>query len=69
MKHTGRYYEAVANVMHEAGFFVSAVNPLLIKEYGGNSLRRVKTDKTDGTRLTTGLICGIILLWAGFVMT
>ena len=31
MEHTGRYYEAVANVLHEAGFFVSAVNPLLIK--------------------------------------
>ena len=51
MKHTGRYYEAVANVMHEAGFFVSAVNPLLIKEYGGNSLRRVKTDKTDAVKI------------------
>lgn len=38
MEYTGRYYEAVANVLYEAGFFVSAVNPLLIKEYGGNSL-------------------------------
>ncbi len=37
MEYTGRYYEAVANVLYEAGFFVSAVNPLLIKEYGGNS--------------------------------
>lgn len=38
MEHTGRYYEPVANVLHEAGLYVSAVNPLLIKEYGGNSL-------------------------------
>ena len=52
MEHTGRYYEAVANVLHEAGFFVSAVNPLLIKEYGGNSLRRVKTDKADAMKIT-----------------
>lgn len=36
---------------HEAGFFVSAVNPLLIKEYGGNSLRRVKTDKADAVKI------------------
>ena len=51
MEHTGRYYEAVANVLHEAGFFVSAVNPLLIKEYGSNSLRRVKTDKADAVKI------------------
>ncbi len=39
MEHTGRYYESVAKVLHEAGLYVSAVNPLLIKEYGNNSLR------------------------------
>ena len=44
MEHTGRYYESVAKSLHEAGLFVSAVNPLLIKEYGNNSLRKVKTD-------------------------
>ena len=60
MEHTGRYYEPVANVLHEAGLHVSAVNPLLIREYGGNSLRRVKTDKADADEnrsamlLTTG---------------
>ena len=43
MEHTGRYYEPVAKALHEAGLYVSAVNPLLIKEYGANSLRRVKT--------------------------
>lgn len=51
MEHTGRYYESVANVLHEAGLYVSAVNPLLIKEYGGNSLRRVKTDKADAVKI------------------
>ena len=51
MEHTGRYYEPVAQVMHDQGVFVSAVNPLLIREYGGNSLRRVKTDKADARKI------------------
>ena len=51
MEHTGRYYESVAKTLHEAGLFVSAVNPLLIKEYGNNSLRRVKTDKADAMKI------------------
>ena len=51
MEHTGRYYESVANVLHESGLYVSAVNPLPIKEYGGNSLRKVKTDKADAMKI------------------
>lgn len=51
MEHTGRYYESVAKILHEAGLFVSAVNPLLIKEYGNNSLRKVKTDKADAVKI------------------
>jgi transposase len=51
MEHTGRYYESVAQVIHERGLSVSAVNPLLIREYGGNSLRRVKTDKADAKKI------------------
>ena len=51
MEHTGRYYEPVAQVIHNQGLFVSAVNPLLIREYGGNSLRRVKTDKADAKKI------------------
>lgn len=51
MEHTGHYYEPVANALHEAGLYVSAVNPLLIKEYGGNSLRKVKTDKADAVKI------------------
>ena len=51
MEHTGRYYEGIARVLHEAGLFVSAVNPLLIKEYGNNSLRKVKTDKADAMKI------------------
>ena len=51
MEHTGRYYESIAKVLHEAGLYVSVVNPLLIKEYGANSLRRVKTDKADAMKI------------------
>lgn len=51
MEHTGRYYEPVAQLLHDAGLFVSAVNPLLIKEFGNNSLRRVKTDKANSIKI------------------
>lgn len=51
LEHTGRYYESIANVLHENGLWVSAVNPLLVKEYGNNWLRRVKTDKADAKKL------------------
>lgn len=51
LEHTGRYFEPVAQMLHDAGIFVSAVNPLLIKEYGNNSLRKVKTDKVDSLKI------------------
>lgn len=51
MEYTGRYYEPVANALHEAGIFVSVVNPLLIKQYGNNSVRKVKTDKADAVKI------------------
>ena len=51
LEHTGRYYEPVAQMLNDAGIFVSAVNPLLIKQYGNNSLRKVKTDKADSVKI------------------
>ena len=51
LEHTGRYYEPVVHMLHSAGLFVSAVNPLLIKEYGNNSLRKVKTDRADALKI------------------
>lgn len=51
MEHTGRYYEPVAKALHEVGLYVSAVNPQLIKKYGNNTLRRVKTDKADAMKI------------------
>ena len=51
MEHTGRYYEPMAQCFSDAGFFVSAVNPKLIKDYSHNSLRKVKTDKADAKKI------------------
>lgn len=52
MEHTGRYYESFARAMHSAGFFVSAINPLAIKNYqDGINIRKVKTDKADAMKI------------------
>ena len=51
MEHTGRYYEPVAQFLHNEGIFVSAVNPKLIKDYGDNTLRKVKTDAADSRKI------------------
>ena len=51
MEHTGRYYEPVASWLSKAGIFVSAVNPILIKEFGVDSLRTPKTDKADAKKI------------------
>ena len=52
MEHTGRYYEQIAQYLHDEGIYVSAVNPKLIKDYGtGNTLRHVKTDKADAKKI------------------
>ncbi len=51
MEHTGRYYEPVATWLSDAGIFVSAVNPILIREFGDDSLRAPKTDKADSKKI------------------
>ena len=51
MEHTGRYYEPVATWLSAAGIFVSAVNPILIKEFGDDSIRAPKTDKADAKKI------------------
>lgn len=53
MEHTGRYYESIALFLHNSGFFVSALNPLIIKHYnnGINPLRQVKTDNADAIKI------------------
>jgi len=51
MECTGRYHEAVAGSLYEAGIFVSTVNPVLIHGYGNNSVRRAKTDRKDSIKI------------------
>ena len=51
MEYTGKYFEPIAKHLHEAGLFVSVVNAILVHDYGGNTLRRGKTDKKDAIKL------------------
>lgn len=51
MEYTGSYWQPIAKVLHDAGFFVSAVNALLIYKYGSNSIRKGKTDKLDAVKI------------------
>ena len=51
MEHTGRYYEPVATWLSDAGIFVSAVNPILIRDFGDDSIRAPKTDKADAKKI------------------
>ena len=51
MEHTGRYYEPLFFQLTQAGLFVTAVNPKLIRDFGTNSLRKVKSDKADAIKI------------------
>ena len=51
MEATGRYHEPVAAQLHSAGIFVSILNPLLIKQSGAGSLRKVKSDPKDALKI------------------
>jgi transposase len=47
MEATSQYYETLAEVLFDAGYLVSVVNPLQIKAFGEALLRRQKTDRAD----------------------
>jgi len=51
MEHTSHYYEPLARELSRANLFVSAINPKLIKDFGDNSLRKVKSDKADAVKI------------------
>ena len=51
MESTGRYHEPICNTLSEAGLFVCAVNPHLIKNFGNNTIRKVKTDPADAKKI------------------
>lgn len=52
MEYTGNYHAPIAWALHDAGLYVSVVNPMLVHGYGNNSLRRAKTDKKDAIKLS-----------------
>ena len=51
LEHTGKYSEPIANFLHKEGIFVCVVNAKLIHDYGGDTIRRVKTDKVDALKI------------------
>ena len=51
MEATGNYHAPIARLLQDAGLYVSVVNPVLIHDYGNNSLRRAKTDKKDAVKI------------------
>ena len=53
MEATGNYYEPIARYLHEQNIFVSVVNPVLISDFGGNTLRKPKTDKKDSLKIAS----------------
>ena len=53
MEYTGNYHAPIARALSDAGIYVSAVNAMLVHDYGNNSLRRAKTDKKDALKLAS----------------
>jgi transposase len=51
MEHTGKYSEPIAKFLCDAGIFVCMVNAKLIHDYGGDTIRRDKTDKIDALKI------------------
>ena len=49
MEATGIYHTKLAVALHNAGIFVSVVNPLCIKNYSRMLMKRTKTDKADSS--------------------
>ena len=51
MEATGRYHEPVAAALHAYGIYVCVLNPLFIKQSGGGSIRKVKSDQADAMKI------------------
>ena len=51
MEATGNYHTPVAHFLHDAGFYVCVVNPIVTKNYRNNKVRKAKTDKIDAVKL------------------
>ena len=51
MEHTGRYSDPISKILCATGIFVCIVNAKLIHDYGGDTIRRDKTDKVDALKI------------------
>jgi len=51
LENTGKYSDPVIKVLSEAGVFVCPVNAKLIHDYGGDTIRRARTDKIDSLKI------------------
>jgi transposase len=51
LENTGKYSDPVIKVLSEAGIFVCPVNAKLIHDYGGDTIRRDKTDPIDSLKI------------------
>jgi len=48
---TSVYHEPVVKALREAGVPIAALNPLLVHEFGGDTLRKVSTDKSAAYKI------------------
>lgn len=55
MEYTDRYREPMVKALFKARLFVSVVNPHLIKNFGNNSLRKIKSDNWAELRQYSGM--------------
>lgn len=51
MESTGRYHEPLVRTLSDHGIFVSVVNAHLIKNFGNNTIRKVKSDPADSRKI------------------
>jgi len=51
LESTGLYHLNMALMVHQAGYTVSVINPLITKKYQHSSIRNAKTDAIDALRL------------------
>lgn len=53
MEATSHYHYRMADSLHDAGFEVSVINPLITKKFSRSAIRKTKTDKVDAELLST----------------
>jgi transposase len=63
MEATGPYYLRVALELHSQGFYVSVVNPLVIRRFSQMRMRRTKTDQADARIIAAYALCEQPPVW------